>query len=195
MELAQASEENKETAYIGAVVAFERMFELMPNDVSVQTTILQNLSLMDSPSAGRSLASRIITLREAAPSQEPENQQAYLYLAAMYGILSEYDDALTVYQRLIARWPDHIGSYIAVGDLYAKQGKQTAAYDAYEQALALDSASIPAYSRLIDLLEQQGQIDLAIAFARRASEYNPGRAWANLTLGKLYLLQAKAIGQ
>jgi len=95
-------------------------------------------------------------------------------LAARLGLSGEYNEALSVLDRLIEIYPKYIGAILYKGNLLDLWGLSGAADEAesenlfesarvcYEQALEMDLDCIPAYIDLGDYWERKGEYENAM---------------------------------
>jgi tetratricopeptide (TPR) repeat protein len=70
-------------------------------------------------------------------------------------------------------------------------GRLSEAVTGYEDALAVDPALAPARIRLITIFERTGDLDRALAHARRRAAFQPGVAEAWIAVGRLLVKQAE----
>lgn len=104
---------------------------------------------------------------------------------------SDFDGALTAFNRAIELAPEDTESLLNRGGLYQRLGDLTRARADYEKAIELDPESVPA-GILGGLAIQEGRFDeavieysVAIRLDRSNAEALAGRAWAYRRLGRL----------
>ncbi len=85
--------------------------------------------------------------------------------------------------RFIADHADDAELWIALGQVFEKQGKHREAFTTYGQALTIDAESATAWSRQGKLFCEFGQFDAAAQSCRRALELDPDSALAHAYLG------------
>lgn len=85
--------------------------------------------------------------------------------------------------QFIAEGAEHADLWLALGQVFEKQGKHREAFTTYGQALTLDPASSTAWARQGKLFCEFGQFDAAAQSCRRALELNPDDALAHGYLG------------
>lgn len=95
-------------------------------------------------------------------------------------------DLSFVARRMLAR------DFLGVGLVLAWQGKRRKTYASFAHAVMVKPDYAPALVNLAILEAEAGQIDRAIAFARRAVRAEPTRIKARVTLGRLLLLAGHA---
>jgi len=66
---------------------------------------------------------------------EPENQEAYLYLGALYGKQDRFDDAIATLSKLIDLNPESVLGYYYLGRVNAAVGRYDKAEHYYREAL------------------------------------------------------------
>jgi len=83
-----------------------------------------------------------------------------------------YDDAIHFYQRAQAQHPS-AKTLVALGWAYVAQNEIDSARHAYERAIAQDSSFALAYARLGQLYEDQGDLEQALKYSRKALALQP----------------------
>jgi len=117
----------------------------------------------------------------AVPPGELSAQQR----ASLENALQEYVAA----QQASAERPE---AQTNLGNLYAAQGEVEQAVAAYDTAIGLDPAYIPAYVNLADFYRAQGKETEAGNLLRRASRVNPENAAVHHALGLSLVRQQRA---
>jgi lipopolysaccharide assembly protein B len=116
---------------------------------------------------------------------DPENRYAFVNLQKLYEDQHQWTEALHVREQIAridaGRTPENqqILAFLRneIGVTRAAAGDTTAAARAYEDAIDVDSGTVPAYLNLGDLQEQQGDLSVATATWERLVEVAPDRAY------------------
>lgn len=85
----------------------------------------------------------------------------------------QYSKAITYYRREIDANPAPI-PWRGIGRAYVELGKNDSAIVALEQSIRMDSLYAPGYFNLALIHDDAGDIEKALAFARKAAEIEPG---------------------
>jgi hypothetical protein len=95
-------------------------------------------------------------------------------------------DAGRAWQAHLARWPDSVLGWFALGNLAHGDGRSGDAEHAFRAALALDPSFVPALNNLALMLADQDRHDEAVALAEQAlAAGGPHAAAAGATLAAL----------
>jgi tetratricopeptide (TPR) repeat protein len=121
-----------------------------------------------------------------ALSMDPQNAEAYQFLAL--GLYSEgqYSAAAHVFLESLARESDNPDTYYDLGITLHAAGNLTGAVDAYRQAIRFKSAFWQAHSNLALILHEQNKLDEAIVEYREAKRLAPQDASVRNNLGNTY---------
>jgi cellulose synthase operon protein C len=115
------------------------------------------------------------------------NSDALLKLGQVQAAEGSVDQALATYQQSIKDHPRDIALYILAGEMYASQNKWDQAKDMYQKALAIQSDNPLASNNLAYvILQQSGNIDVALAMAQTARRGMPDSPNVADTLGWAY---------
>jgi cellulose synthase operon protein C len=99
----------------------------------------------------------------------------------------EADQALATYQQSIKDNPREVSFYILAGELYESQNKWDDAKNMYQQALNIESNHPLASNNMAYvILQQGGNVDVALAMAQTARRGMPDSPNAADTLGWAY---------
>lgn len=109
-----------------------------------------------------------------------EYQQAIRHLRR-----NEYDQAITVMNRLIKTEPQHSAHYRFRAELYRLQGKPRRAIEDYRRVVELEPDSGVGYNGLAEVYLQIGDYEQARIFARQAYEREPGHWVMPYNLGMI----------
>ena len=124
---------------------------------------------------------------------DPNNSDALLKLGQVQAAEGSVDQALATYQQSIKDHPGDIAIYILAGEMYASQNKWDQAKDMYQKALAIQADNPLASNNLAYvMLQQGGNIDVALAMAQTARRGMPNSPNAADTLGWACLLYTSA---
>ena len=121
---------------------------------------------------------------EAVLKAEPDYPGASHNLGnALFG-QSKYQLALRAYRREtgLGTRPN---PYHAMGATFEKLSESDSARKAYQIAIAIDSTYVPAMVSLAEHFATRGDVENAVAFAKRAHALRPGDADTELLLGRL----------
>ena len=121
---------------------------------------------------------------------DPNLLAPYVALAKAYGRLGRFDEAVSQYELLLAKSPDYVAGYMALGTIYDQQGDAEKAETYYRKALEINGEFAPAANNLAwNLAEKGGNIDEALGYAQIAKERMPRNAAVMDTLGWIYYLK------
>ncbi len=97
-----------------------------------------------------------------------------------------YEDAVTFYRRAHALHPS-AETLVSLGWTYVAQDEIVRAREAYEGAIARDSSYALAYARLGQLYEDQGNLQEALKYTRKALQLEPGNGKYRYAVGSQLL--------
>jgi tetratricopeptide (TPR) repeat protein len=118
---------------------------------------------------------------------DANNSDAMLKLGQVQVAQGSVDQALALYLQSIKDHPREIAFYILAGEMYESQKKWTDAQGMYQKALEIQPDNPRASNNLAYLLLQQGgNVDLALAMAQTARRGMPDSSNAADTLGWAY---------
>lgn len=115
------------------------------------------------------------------------NSDALLKLGQVQASEGSATQALATYQQSIKDHPQDVAFYILAGELYESQSNWQQAKDMYQKALALQSDNALASNNLAYvILQQGGNVDVALSMAQTAWRGMPDSSNAADTLGWAY---------
>jgi tetratricopeptide (TPR) repeat protein len=115
------------------------------------------------------------------------NSDALLKLGQVQAAQGSVDQALATYQQSIKEHPREIAFYILAGEMYESQSHWDQAKTMYQKALEVQPNYALASNNLAYvMLEQGGNVDVALALAQTARRGMPNSANAADTLGWAY---------
>jgi tetratricopeptide (TPR) repeat protein len=115
------------------------------------------------------------------------NSDALLKLAQVQAASGSVSQALATYQQSIKDHPSDISFYILAGELYESQSNWAQARDMHQKALAIKPDDPLASNNLAYvMLQQGGNVDVALAMAQTARRGMPNSSNAADTLGWAY---------
>ncbi|MDY6937875.1 MAG: tetratricopeptide repeat protein [Cyanobacteriota bacterium] len=118
---------------------------------------------------------------ELDPQQPP---WVYFTLAEFLVQRSKFDESIAIHQTAVERYPENPEAYRLLGTSQNQAHQLEAAIDSYRQAIALDpDSAIWVYLTLGQLLQEQDDIEGAIALYKAASERHPDNADLQRELG------------
>jgi len=121
---------------------------------------------------------------------EPNNPAAYVALAGIYARDKRFDEAIKEYETIIAKNPNFLAGYMAVGTIYDQKGEGRKAETYYRKALEIKKDFGPAANNLAwNLAERGGNIDEALTYAQIAKGQLSNSAAVMDTLGYIYYLK------
>jgi tetratricopeptide (TPR) repeat protein len=124
---------------------------------------------------------------DPVPEGETAGPDAKLESALQAHAEGRLDDAVRLYQQVLALDPQNKFAYYNLGLIDQTQGRIDAAAANYTEALAIDPGFEPALFNLAIIRADQGSTDEAIELYRRVLEANADDAGAHLNLGFLLL--------
>jgi tetratricopeptide (TPR) repeat protein len=125
-------------------------------------------------------------LRKAA-DLDKKNSDALLKLGQALNAQGSTDKAIATFQQSIKDNPNEVSFYILLGELYEGQKKWDDARGMYQKALTIQPDNPVASNNLAYvMLQQGGNIDMAISLAQTARRLMPDSPNAADTLGWAY---------
>jgi tetratricopeptide (TPR) repeat protein len=130
--------------------------------------------------------------KEAEPLAKGKNLVAVDgQLADAYAKSKKYDEAATMYQKVLELSPDNAGVHNNLGSLYAQMGKTDLAKAEFEKAAQLDpNGAARYYFNLGAILYNTGKMDDGAGAFKKATELDPKYADAYFWLGQCLLGKA-----
>lgn len=128
---------------------------------------------------------RVVTLYRQLLEREPSGAVS-AGLARALDRSGDPDGALAVLQEWIENHPDDTDTRLALGDLYAGDGREDKAITAYRQVLEAEPDSVRALNNLAWLLRERAPSE-AMEHAERAVDLQPDSAAVRDTLGMVLL--------
>ena len=122
---------------------------------------------------------------------DPNVQEAYLYLGALYGSAATSTSAVAILKKLIARNPTSILGYYYLGRVHAGSGQLDKAERYYLEALKLSPQSELILTDLAVTYEAQGKSQKAIELYERILAANPESVVVRRRLGAIYVGQKR----
>ncbi|MGB7600641.1 MAG: tetratricopeptide repeat protein [Candidatus Sulfotelmatobacter sp.] len=118
---------------------------------------------------------------------DKNNSDALLKLGQVQAAEGSVDQALALYQQSIKDHPREIGFYILAGEMYESRNDWNNAKAMYQKALEVQPANPLASNNLAYvMLQQGGNVDVALAMAQTARRGMPDSSNAADTLGWAY---------
>ncbi len=117
---------------------------------------------------------------------QPENDAAYLDLAATLINNRESDKAIEVLKKLIALKPDNKEAYRILGIAYTNQKQLDSASYAYSEHLKLEPSNIGVLLELGAILYETEKKDSALRVFEKVMELDPKNTQAKYSLGIVY---------
>jgi len=129
--------------YAKALAYLNQASKIDPKDSVIRTTLANN-QLLTGNQQGISGLESVIT-------DNPQDTQAYLLLAAAQASKTDYNKALTTLQKMSAAQPKNPLPDLLMGRIYLLQNNPASARLAFEHSLKIDAAFLPAAGALADL--------------------------------------------
>jgi tetratricopeptide (TPR) repeat protein len=118
---------------------------------------------------------------------DKDNSDALMKLAQTQAAEGNASAALATYQQSIKDHPKEVSFYILAGMMYSSQGQWDQAKNMYQQALSIQHDNALASNNLAYvILQQGGNVDVALAMAQTARRGMPDSPNAADTLGWAY---------
>ncbi len=116
------------------------------------------------------------------PAQTEDEVQSTAEWAYQQGLQylnqEEYDKAIQAFHLALERDPQHVRSYLSLGDVYSIQEEFLVAETYYEKVLQFDPRSIPAINALATMHWRRGNQRDALTLYRKTLEIDPGNQFA-----------------
>jgi predicted O-linked N-acetylglucosamine transferase (SPINDLY family) len=133
----------------------------------------------------RGLAQEALTIFQFQLAVDPNDALTCYNCALAYHTLKNYDNAVILYKKAIARLPAFVKAYHNLGQAYEKQGNPSEAINAYETALQIDPGDFKSSFNLCLLYHAMGNLQKALPAIQAAIRANPDSAEAFCTLGMI----------
>ncbi len=118
---------------------------------------------------------------------KPYDTDAWFMLGQSYRYLKRWGDAAQAFEEVVSLNPRHRISWIELGEVRLLMGRGEQALDAFRQALELKDDDLEALNGAIVAAHKTGDVQAAIAWAKRATEIAPGDASSRYNYGVLLL--------
>jgi tetratricopeptide (TPR) repeat protein len=126
-------------------------------------------------------------LRDAI-AVDPKNLDGYNLLAGLYLQEQRLGEARREFERLGERQPRSVAVHTAIGIILQMEQQRPAAKAKYQQILQIDPAAAVAANNLAWMIvEDGGNLDVALQYAQTAKAHLHDRAEVNDTLGWIYV--------
>lgn len=123
---------------------------------------------------------------EQLVTRDPRNSEAIEALGNLYVLQERYDDARDAYERSLQIRPSG-SAYQGLGEICQTEGDADCAYDAYSQAVAIDSDNAQALLGLAQILSDRGETERAQPYYVRAADADPTLIPAQAAAGEVFL--------
>jgi Tfp pilus assembly protein PilF len=128
---------------------------------------------------------------EKSLTEDPNLVEAHEWIAHIFILQGDYDDAIERYQRIVARNPS-TDSKVSLGLAYLRVGDVDMAVKTLSNAVAADPSHYKGWNNLSLAYLRQGKVADARAAAERAVELEPSFASAHVNLGNVELREGAA---
>ncbi len=122
---------------------------------------------------------------------EPEKQESVYREASKLFTEKKYEQALSLFDQIIAQDKNHIRAYFAKANILANQAKYEEAINTLTKIIEVDNLYVEAYYLLGVLLYKEGNYEEAERQFRRAIYVDPSIVLAYFNLGNIYLYLGK----
>lgn len=201
-----------------ALVAFEKVTELLPNSSSAYVNIaLVEVTLHHLQDAERHLKkavsvdskdtqaymdlanfyrlqNRITEAQQALQdgiSKNPAGTVLYIDWASMLISQSQKEDAEALLDKLRKQPVDSADAAVAIGDFYFQQKETNRALAEYQRGLSIAPKSLEIKKRILDLYLSTGQTQLAAGLDRQLGKEDPKDVTVRIDHGRLLMAQGK----
>jgi YaiO family outer membrane protein len=111
---------------------------------------------------------------QAIAAANPDDIDARLWIARLYGSLGDNRRALDVYQSIVATSPQHLEALLGLGRTFIALGRLTEAADVLARAESLAAENVAVLAAQGRIHAAAGRTMLALAYYNRALTINPG---------------------
>lgn len=103
---------------------------------------------------------------------DPTLEDPYVYLGLYYNSRSQFEQVVSVYQKLIKYEPNSVSAYLNIGEAYMSftPPKAADALPYYRKAYQLDPSNAFAALRIGEILAQQGNRGEALQYLKKAAD-------------------------
>jgi len=147
----------------GAIIFYQAMLEIQPDDVEISEKLEQVLSKKNALNLELASCRRIL-------KENPDFCWSYYNLGVALTRQNKWDEAVDAFLRTIELYPDfYWWFYYNLWSAFAKQGKLEEAVSLCRRAIEIQPEAFWPYLNLAEALTQQGKLDEAIACYQTAS--------------------------
>ncbi len=129
-------------------------------------------------------------LGEKKDNSVEEKKQKMIIVGGHYYMQKKYEKAISVFQRIIDKYPNTIEAYYNLGNSYFRINKWKEARNAYETACELDPTFLDAMENLGVIYANQKEFQKAIDIWSKILEYDPKRLDLKKNIEKAVKLKA-----
>jgi len=169
--------------YVGGLLWWSKRAGFLAGAVS---TVIIVIALMVVTILRNSDYNSTTLIWQKALDVSPNNPRAYTNLAAAYGGLGQYNEALEACTQAIKLKSDCAEAYSNLGNIYVRLGKYEDVITASEKTIKLRPNFAEAYNNLGFAYGQLGRYDEAVAACSMAVKLKPYLAEAYCNLGASY---------
>ena len=126
---------------------------------------------------------------KAIQNAQPNNEAAAFNLGSIYRLQKKYPQAITEFEKVLGRNPDHVDALIGIARSEVLRGNSNAALDRVKGQLAVTKRQAPVYELLGQLQLAAKTYPDAIASLEKAIALEPDRSSVYYLLGSAYAEQ------
>lgn len=109
-----------------------------------------------------------IHMLEGVIEKNPDDTEANLLLAEIFGLHDSYEEALTQYQEVVRKDPRSVEAYLGMAWIYGLMGNQGKSIEAIQKAANIEPSNIQVLYSLGEAYEAQEDVSKAIRTIERA---------------------------
>jgi tetratricopeptide (TPR) repeat protein len=113
-------------------------------------------------------------IKQSSSSFEPK--AAFAELTQEEQIVTLKEEEMELARYIMKEFPNSNGSYMLMGDLYARHGDSTEAMKFWEKSVEIDPTQFDAWRNMGRIALEKEQFDQAVKFLRKAIEIRPNAA-------------------
>jgi len=162
----------------GAIAAYRRMLELLPEDFYANLQLGRLLGEVGQPAQGQPFLEQAVRLRPSLP-------EGWFELGNVLAAQSKLAPALECLERAARLRPSDASSLACAAQVLGKLNRHAEAIEKYRQAIQTDPQSWEAHCELAEELVAVGQPEAALREYAEALKLNPRHVISRINLGVL----------
>jgi tetratricopeptide (TPR) repeat protein len=140
-------------------------------------------------------ADAVDLIRDGAGSHVEDRERLKVLEASIYMDMKRYDDALAIYEWLLASDPENMGYLLMIGQAYSTAGRYSEAEEVLKKAGTLEPEGTAHLVQLALLYDLNGRYDDAEEALEKVIEAEPENALAMNNLAYMYIEHGRRIGR